>query len=90
MSKKVVQDSSVRVCFKNVSPDPSQSCGPYTPDELPSKTLQKASEKSSEMYKNDDTLGGDAMDTICQIIIDESGDIVVGTSTNGLSHKVPG
>ena len=41
-----------------------------------------------------DVGAGDAthevMDTICQIIIDESGDIVVGTSTNGLSHKVPG
>lgn len=43
-----------------------------------------------EIKWSDDTLGGDAMDTICQIIVDENGDMFVGTSTNGLSHKVPG
>uniref|UniRef100_A0A3Q3EF11 Aspartylglucosaminidase n=1 Tax=Labrus bergylta TaxID=56723 RepID=A0A3Q3EF11_9LABR len=63
---------------KNMFPDPSTSCGPYKPRAMlrQSKRLQHANTRSH--------------DTIGMIALDQNGHIAVGTSTNGLTHKVPG
>lgn len=67
---------------KNVIPDHTTSCGPYKPK----KSLEKQHPNSRANFgispKNHDTIG--------MIAIDKSGNISAGTSTNGLSHKVPG
>lgn len=63
--------------WKNVSPDPKQNCGPYQPDAVRSPEILIAK-------------GPDNHDTIGMIAIDKEGRIAVGTSTNGLDHKIPG
>lgn len=63
----------------NVSPDPSSSCGPYKPTKfnlIESKVVHSVDES------NHDTIG--------IIAIDQRGHVACGTSTNGLSHKIPG
>ena len=70
--------------FQNVTPDPEKSCGPYKPiklDHAESNTDYQQS-KTSNVYKNHDTIG--------MIVIDKQGNIAAGTSTNGMNHKVPG
>lgn len=59
----------------NVEPDPSASCGPYTPKLLASSAgfARQASH-----------------DTLSIIAIHASGAMAAGTTTNGASHKVPG
>ncbi|KAK4887569.1 hypothetical protein RN001_003840 [Aquatica leii] len=61
--------------WKNVAPDPLKSCGPYKP--VPSKL-----DSSSNTRIGHDTIG--------MLVIDNEGDIAAGTSTNGLTHKIPG
>ncbi|XP_032411438.1 N(4)-(beta-N-acetylglucosaminyl)-L-asparaginase [Xiphophorus hellerii] len=63
---------------KNVSPDPSTSCGPYGPK---AAQPQCNGERQVNIHSHD-TIGMIAMDT--------DGHMAAGTSTNGLSHKVPG
>ncbi|KAK3313179.1 nucleophile aminohydrolase [Apodospora peruviana] len=66
----------------NVLPDPSLSCGPYTPVR-PSGLLSEGTGR----------VGGGSQsshDTISMVAIDISGAMAAGTSTNGASHKVPG
>lgn len=63
---------------KNVSPDPSKSCGPYRP---------KATWKQSKRARHANI---HAHDTIGMIALDRDGHAAAGTSTNGLTHKVPG
>jgi N4-(beta-N-acetylglucosaminyl)-L-asparaginase len=62
-----------------VSPDPSKSCGPYKPEELP-----------NEHNLNRPPIDSSNHDTIGMIAIDALGRIACGTSTNGASHKIPG
>ena len=67
---------------RNVTPDPSASCGPYepVPDEqvlLGDRGLRPRSSRASH-------------DTISLLAIDCAGAMAAGTSTNGASHKVPG
>lgn len=59
----------------NVNPNPTLSCGPYTP--LQQAQLNLTPQKSSH-------------DTISMIAIHSSGEMAAGTSTNGASHKIPG
>lgn len=63
---------------KHVNPDPSKSCGPYTPTatQTESKRTRHANVHSH--------------DTIGMIAVDQDGHMAAGTSTNGLTHKVPG
>lgn len=66
--------------WTNVSPNPSKTCGPYQPD---TKTFTE-NDITYDCYNslNHDTIG--------IIVIDEKGNIVAGTSTNGARHKIPG
>ncbi|KAM9833026.1 N(4)-(beta-N-acetylglucosaminyl)-L-asparaginase isoform X1 [Syngnathus typhle] len=62
---------------KNVFPNPSKSCPPYKPQvQLRSKKHLPTSIRSH--------------DTIGIIAFDQYGHVAAGTSTNGLTHKVPG
>ncbi|XP_071313612.1 N(4)-(beta-N-acetylglucosaminyl)-L-asparaginase [Trachinotus anak] len=63
---------------KNVFPDPSMSCGPYKP---------KARLKQRNRAQHANTR---SHDTIGMVALDQDGHVVAGTSTNGLTHKVPG
>ncbi|KAM4586476.1 N(4)-(beta-N-acetylglucosaminyl)-L-asparaginase [Fundulus diaphanus] len=63
---------------KNVSPDPSKSCGPYGPEAV---RTQWNGERHVNIHSHD---------TIGMIAIDGDGNVAAGTSTNGLTHKVPG
>ncbi|KAG9479895.1 hypothetical protein GDO78_011753 [Eleutherodactylus coqui] len=66
---------------KNVTPDPTKSCGPYKPVRgLPE-------EKTSSLQKEVDL---HSHDTIGMIAVDRNGNVATGTSTNGASHKIPG
>uniref|UniRef100_A0A8C7D812 N(4)-(Beta-N-acetylglucosaminyl)-L-asparaginase n=2 Tax=Oncorhynchus kisutch TaxID=8019 RepID=A0A8C7D812_ONCKI len=62
---------------KNVSPDPSQYCGPYKPG----ATLRQKRKRQIDIH---------AHDTIGMIVIGKDGQVAAGTSTNGANHKVPG
>lgn len=63
---------------KNVFPDPSRYCGPYKPGATP---------QPNKMRRHANT---HSHDTIGMLAIDQSGHVAAGTSTNGLTHKVPG
>ena len=64
-----------------LSPDPANSCGPY--HEIGPRTVNKRKETDSfATSENHDTIG--------MITIDKQGQVVVGTSTNGANHKIPG
>ena len=67
--------------WKNVSPDPTKSCGPYVP-------LRHGGESSPESPLT--SLPAVASDTIGILSVDTTGHIVAGTSTNGANHKIPG
>ncbi|KAM9849507.1 N(4)-(beta-N-acetylglucosaminyl)-L-asparaginase [Aulostomus maculatus] len=63
---------------KNVSPDPSKSCGPYKP-----RVAMRPNERARHVDPH-------SHDTIGLIALDCHGHVAAGTSTNGLTHKVPG
>ncbi|GAA6222049.1 N(4)-(beta-N-acetylglucosaminyl)-L-asparaginase isoform X1 [Lates japonicus] len=63
---------------KNVFPDPSMSCGPYKPR----ATLRQKKRAQHANTRSHDTIG--------MIVLDQDGHVAAGTSTNGLTHKVPG
>ncbi|XP_011301966.1 N(4)-(Beta-N-acetylglucosaminyl)-L-asparaginase isoform X2 [Fopius arisanus] len=66
--------------WKNVSPDPSKSCGPYT-----------RKEQSCTSYDTSNLIcGEDNHDTIGIVAVDINGRIAAGTSTNGARYKIPG
>ncbi|XP_071087590.1 N(4)-(Beta-N-acetylglucosaminyl)-L-asparaginase-like [Haliotis cracherodii] len=64
---------------QNVSPDPTKSCGPYKPS---SKLFTHRDFVKPIHRWNHDTIG--------MVVVDKDGKTGSGTSTNGLSHKVPG
>lgn len=63
---------------KNVFPDPAQHCGPYKPRATLSDKLTR---RHANVHSHD---------TIGMIAMDQAGHVAAGTSTNGLTHKVPG
>ncbi|KMQ94247.1 n-beta-n-acetylglucosaminyl-l-asparaginase [Lasius niger] len=68
--------------WKNVVPDPTASCGPYTP-----KNIQD----NGNSYEEYTTEGSEENhDTIGVLAIDSQGRTAAGTSTNGANHKIPG
>jgi N4-(beta-N-acetylglucosaminyl)-L-asparaginase len=66
---------------RNVLPDPSFNCGPYTP-------IKESTKNNVKRFNTE--IGKSNHDTIGMIAIDSNGNIAGGTSTNGASHKVPG
>ena len=68
----------------NVIPDPSVSCGPYTPV---GERMGEMGMEEGFVSNNGDT---SSHDTISMVVIDGAGTMAAGTSTNGASHKVPG
>ncbi|CAG4940245.1 unnamed protein product [Colias eurytheme] len=64
--------------WMDVTPDPSQFCGPYQPKQ----NLQDRSKMIKGDRYNHDTIG--------MVAIDKNGDIAAGTSTNGAKYKIPG
>ncbi|GAB1604679.1 N(4)-(Beta-N-acetylglucosaminyl)-L-asparaginase-like [Argonauta hians] len=69
--------------WKDVKPDPDKHCGPYKPANHDSFYKFHNEESSQEISKNNH-------DTIGMIVVDADGNIAGGTSTNGMTHKIPG
>ncbi|KAI1160668.1 asparaginase [Nemania serpens] len=65
----------------NAIPDPSSSCGPYSP------SLLGSADYTSQLQARGVPEGHD---TISMIALHSSGTMAAGTSTNGASRKVPG
>lgn len=65
---------------KNVIPDPSASCGPYRPSKIRTRTPPPLPLHVN--IRSHDTIG--------MIVLDQNGHAAAGTSTNGMTHKVPG
>ncbi|XP_019058624.1 PREDICTED: probable isoaspartyl peptidase/L-asparaginase 3 isoform X3 [Tarenaya hassleriana] len=76
---------------KNVIPE--NDCGPYKPKhdtEVAIKgTLTESCETGKIEYRSS-LIGHHNHDTISMIVIDKTGRIAVGTSTNGATYKIPG
>ena len=64
-------------------PDPTTSCGPYSPEDL-----RRKNRPSRPRYNTD--VSPYNHDTIGMIVVDVNGNVASGTSTNGARHKVPG
>jgi len=68
--------------WKNVFPDPSKYCGPYSPVAPTSSRVEVgSSERKIDRFNHD---------TISMIAIDRNGKIASGTSSNGARNKIPG
>lgn len=63
---------------QNVFPDPSKQCGPYKPE---ATVEDKQMRRHANVHSHD---------TIGMIAMDQAGHVAAGTSTNGMTHKVPG
>jgi N4-(beta-N-acetylglucosaminyl)-L-asparaginase len=70
-----------------VTPYPKNKCGPYQSQSILTENHQKELITRREAYSG---YYVDNHDTIGMIAIDQSGNVSTGTSTNGLTHKVPG
>ncbi|XP_062619147.1 N(4)-(Beta-N-acetylglucosaminyl)-L-asparaginase-like [Saccostrea cucullata] len=77
---------------ENVTPDPKHNCGPYQPKtQSIMEDLQEPLLTGNYIESHPDPeYDVDNHDTIGMIVIDQSGSVSAGTSTNGLTHKVPG
>ena len=64
-------------------PDPTTSCGPYSPTDLRRKNRTNRPRYNPDINKNNH-------DTIGMVVVDVNGNVASGTSTNGARHKVPG
>lgn len=77
MHTKWLNESCQPNFWEGVSPDPSKSCGPYKPT-----SVQQRWRKQIINIHNHDTIG--------MIVINKTGHVAAGTSTNGAKHKIPG
>jgi N4-(beta-N-acetylglucosaminyl)-L-asparaginase len=86
---------------QDVTPDPHTNCGPYTPITSTSKSFNLKTDvnrfKSQQYQKlkkrslvDKEGSANYQHDTIGMLVIDGSGSIAGGTSTNGATHKIPG
>lgn len=64
--------------LQRVTPNPKDSCGPYKPLH---SSLEHNEDQMFNRYNHD---------TIGMVAVDNEGNIAVGTSTNGATHKIPG
>ncbi|XP_049539866.1 N(4)-(Beta-N-acetylglucosaminyl)-L-asparaginase-like isoform X1 [Anopheles darlingi] len=78
-----------RSIIENVIPSPSMSCGPYEPVSA-NAVRSNPPEDASAPDRTDFSFGRYNHDTISMIVIDQTGHVVAGTSTNGARHKIPG
>ena len=62
-----------------VAPDPSSSCGPFTPLDIGEQHERPLA-----------AVGPDNHDTLSLAVLDGRGDIAAATTTNGLAFKIPG
>ncbi|OXA52414.1 N(4)-(Beta-N-acetylglucosaminyl)-L-asparaginase isoform X2 [Folsomia candida] len=70
--------------WRNVNPDPTQSCGPYTPKTMTkdqSKTMVQVPPRVIDQWNHD---------TIGIVAIDSLGRVASATSSNGARNKIPG
>ncbi|KAF2347854.1 Peptidase T2 asparaginase 2 [Trinorchestia longiramus] len=67
--------------WKNVVPDPTTSCGPYSPGTVAGNEASGGPRTFFGRFNHD---------TIGMIAIDGNGNIAGGTSTNGARNKIPG
>ncbi|XP_014770986.1 N(4)-(Beta-N-acetylglucosaminyl)-L-asparaginase [Octopus bimaculoides] len=70
--------------WKDVEPDPRKHCGPYKP-----------ANRDNPLYKfhdpqNSPDISETNHDTIGMLVVDAKGNIAGGTTTNGMTHKIPG
>lgn len=72
--------------FKDVFPDNKRLCGPYKPISENSIYYQMLMDYDDLMINDIET----NHDTIGMVVIDRDKNVVAGTSTNGLKHKIPG
>jgi N4-(beta-N-acetylglucosaminyl)-L-asparaginase len=80
---------------QNVSPNPAKTCGPYTPtaaadEEFSLMSNLQARPVASVRDRSSAAISASNHDTIAMVVIDANGNMAAGTSTNGMSHKVPG
>ncbi|XP_022327702.2 N(4)-(Beta-N-acetylglucosaminyl)-L-asparaginase-like [Crassostrea virginica] len=74
---------------ERVIPNPRQHCGPYRPQEM--DAFDDPTYFSNNLPTDSNPiLDIDNHDTIGMIAIDQSGNVSAGTSTNGLTFKIPG
>lgn len=66
-----------------LTPNPKESCGPYTPTELNDVNYRHRTDRYKMSNEN-------SHDTIGMIAVDGDKNIIAGTSTNGASFKIPG
>lgn len=85
--KKWKKDNCQPNYWMDVEPDNKKFCGPYSPVSMNSIYYKN---NFDEQLKSDDAFSEKNHDTIGMIVIDSDNNIVAGTSTNGLKHKIPG
>lgn len=68
--------------WQNVLPLPETTCGPYEKVKLSEVKNETPSVVSPVDSQNHDTIG--------MVVIDWNGNVAAGTSTNGLTYKIPG
>ncbi|KAK2184630.1 hypothetical protein NP493_258g06066 [Ridgeia piscesae] len=84
VSREIWKSWRQRNCQPNywqndVSPNPKKTCGPYKP---------YRTRLDRERYNRN--INEDNHDTVGILVIDHHGNMAVGTSTNGATHKIPG
>lgn len=88
-SKQLWMEWRQKQCQPNfwvdVSPDPNSHCGPYNPIH-PNEILMNSKKHLTEA----EPIGKNNHDTIGMVALDIHGEMVAGTSTNGLKFKIPG
>ena len=75
-------NSILKYCLfpqNDVSPNPKKTCGPYKPH---------GTQLDRERYNRN--INKDNHDTVGMLVMDHHGNMAVGTSTNGATHKIPG
>lgn len=73
--------------WRNVIPDPSSSCGPYS---IPSIAHSQVSDHSQQPESSKVIIDRFNHDTIGMVAIDSLGRIASATSSNGARNKIPG
>uniref|UniRef100_A0A1I7SF62 N(4)-(beta-N-acetylglucosaminyl)-L-asparaginase n=1 Tax=Bursaphelenchus xylophilus TaxID=6326 RepID=A0A1I7SF62_BURXY len=72
--------------WRNVQPNSKTGCGPYKP--IKSSLLKVARPRT--LIQELERFSQRSHDTLGMVVVDENGDISVGTTTNGAGHKIPG
>lgn len=68
--------------WRDVSPDPTLTCGPYFPALSLNRTITLPGSSPGVTKENHDT--------VSMVIMDREGNLAAGSTTNGLGHKIAG